>query len=215
MKELLNASPHLFTCAQSHQGQSVSCRKAAKGTHIPIEKVEVNLAKGEQNSEDFLKRNPLGGTPVLELEDGFHLPESLAIIEYLEEKFPGGPMIGRDAETRAHIRSLERICELGVMINIMALVHATNSPLGAPPNPPIEVRARERLQGPLTRLNNLLSDDRPFISGTEATIADCTLAAALQFARFGGAEVLEGYEHIARWDAAYRARPEVKDEFFC
>ncbi|MGH8210063.1 MAG: glutathione S-transferase N-terminal domain-containing protein [Steroidobacteraceae bacterium] len=59
---------------------------AEKG--IDIERVAVNLRAGEQRTPEFLKKNPLGKVPVLELDDGTYLPESAAIMEYFEERFP-------------------------------------------------------------------------------------------------------------------------------
>ena len=59
---------------------------AEKGIEIP--RVTVNLTKGEQVAPEFTAKNPMGGLPVLELDDGTCLRESLAIIEYLEELHP-------------------------------------------------------------------------------------------------------------------------------
>ena len=57
-------------------------------------------------------------------------------------------------------------------------------------------------------LDALLSDGRPFLAGPRPTIADCTLAGAFQFARFGGCEddIPKALEHLNRWDRDYRAR---------
>src|ERR1700756_2372529 len=86
---------------------------AEKGLTIPCE--PVNIVTGENRTPEFLKKNPLGGLPVLELDDGSHLTESLAIIQYLEELHPEPPMIGRTPRARARVRELERIAELGVL----------------------------------------------------------------------------------------------------
>lgn len=71
---------------------------AEKGIEIPTE--SVNLVRGEQNRPEFRTVNPLGAVPVLELDDGTRLCESLAIVEYLEELHPEPAMIGRDAHDR-------------------------------------------------------------------------------------------------------------------
>ncbi len=55
---------------------------AEKGITVPVE--PVNIVSGENRTAEFLKKNPLGGLPVLELDDGATLTESLAIIEYFE-----------------------------------------------------------------------------------------------------------------------------------
>jgi glutathione S-transferase len=51
---------------------------------IEVESKYINLAKGEQNNEEYLKINPNHAVPALVLEDGTVLVESVAIIEYLE-----------------------------------------------------------------------------------------------------------------------------------
>jgi glutathione S-transferase len=182
--------------------------KAAAGNEIDITQVPVNLREGEQRSPEHLARNPMGKLPVLELDDGSFLIESLAIIEYLEERFPEPPLIGRDPAERARVRALERVADLGVLYSVARIVHATNSPLGLSPNPAAADYVREMLlPAPLAELDRELSDGRPFVAGDAPTVADCTLAAALQFARFGKVETLEGHEHVARWDRAFRERP--------
>lgn len=180
--------------------------KREAGTPIPVEEVPVNLRKGEQKSPEHRARHPLGKVPVLELDDGSMLCESLAIIEYLEELHPDPPLLGRDALERARVRELERLADIGVLIPIAVIVHATRSPLGWPPNPGAEAFFRERLPDALRVLDDRLSDGRPFLAGRAPSVSDCTLAAALQFGRFGGVELDPSFEHITRWDAAYRVR---------
>jgi diguanylate cyclase (GGDEF)-like protein len=63
-----------------------------KGLSIPLQRID--LRKGDNLKPAFLAKNPMGALPVLELDDGSCLTESLAIIEYLEELHPDPPMIG-------------------------------------------------------------------------------------------------------------------------
>lgn len=184
--------------------------KALAGTRIPLEEVMVNLPAGEQRTPEHLARNPLGKLPVLELDDGACLTESLAIIEYLEELYPDPPLIGRDALERARVRELERIAEWSVLRPLAQIVHATDSPLGLPPVPEIAAAMRKDLPDAWRRLDDTLSDGRPFLAGERPSIADCTLAAGLQFGRFRGVEMDPGHEHLARWDRAYREREPAK-----
>jgi glutathione S-transferase len=184
--------------------------KAEAGTPIPLTEVMVSLLAGEQKLPEHLARNPLGRLPVLELDDGSFLTESLAIIEYLEELLPEPPMIGADPRSRARVRELERIAEMGVLQPVARIVHATNSPLGMPPNPGVEEHYRNALPGPLAVLDSVLSDGRPFLAGERPSIADCTLAAAFQFARFRKLQIDPAFAHLARWDRAYRERAPAK-----
>jgi glutathione S-transferase len=108
------------------------------------------------------------------------------------------------------VRELERIAEMGVLQPVARIVHATSSPLGLPPSPALAEQARQALPGPLGVLESVLSDGRPFLAGERPTIADCTLQAALQFARFRKVEIDPALEQLARWDRAYRERAPAK-----
>ena len=180
--------------------------KIAGGAAIELEQVVVNLPKGEQHSSEHQARNPFGSLPVLELDDGSYFIESLPIIDYLEDCFPEPPMWGSDAASRAQGRELERIADLRVLLPIARYIHATKSPLGLPPNPKLAESAQSVLPAGLAYIDDTLSDGRPFLKGEMPGVADCTLAAALQFARFSKFNVEEPYAHIRRWDAAYRSR---------
>ncbi len=175
--------------------------KRAAGASIPIEECSVDL-----RAPEHLRRHPLGKLPVLELDDGRCLTESLAIIELIEELHPEPPMIGRDPLARARARELERQAELGVLAPIAQIVHSTNSPLGLPPNPAVAERFRALLPAALGVLDQVLADGRAFLAGSAPCVADCTLAAGLQFGRFGKVELPAGFLHLRRWDEAYRAR---------
>ena len=184
--------------------------KRAAGARIPLEEVNVDLREGKHHAPEHLARNPSGRLPVLALPDGTHLTESLAIIQYLEELYPDPPMIGTEPLQRARVHELERIVELGVLLPIARIVHATRSPLGAPANPAIAAYHQALLPRGVALLEDRISDGRPFLAGVSPTIADCTLAAALQFARFGGVEIGRGFPALARWDLAYRERPAAR-----
>jgi glutathione S-transferase len=87
---------------------------AEKG--MDVERVAVDLMGGENRREPYLKVNPAGQTPALELDDGSCVTEITAICEYLEEKQPEPALIGRTAEERAKTRMWLRridhkICE--------------------------------------------------------------------------------------------------------
>jgi glutathione S-transferase len=184
--------------------------KRASGARFDVEEVMVNLREGEQRSPAHLARNPLAKLPVLEPEPGVFLTESLAIIELLEELTPDPPMIGRTPMERARTRELERIVEIGILRPIAEIVHASNSPLGLPPDPAIEKTMRGRLPASLAVVEDRLGDGRPLLSGEQPTIADCTLAAALQFGRFGGFELDAEWERILAWNARFRERVSAK-----
>ena len=185
--------------------------KKHAGHEIPVEEVVVDFREGQQNSPEHVARNPFARVPVLELDDGTYLIESLPMILYLEELHPEPALVGSNPLERAQTLTVERIAETGVLFPIARVVHATDSPLGLPPMPEVAEVFRQALIKPCEVLNDRLSDGRPFLMGDHVTIADCTLAAGLQMGRFKQIEPDPSLEHLARWSAAYRERDAAKE----
>jgi glutathione S-transferase len=177
---------------------------AEKG--IEIEQVRVNLPQGEARHPAFLAKNPMGKLPVLELDDGTCLTESLPIIEYLEELHPDPPMIGADPLERARVRTLERLADVGVLMSIARIIHATRSPLGLPPRPQVAEWAREALDQALGVLDAKIGRG-PFVAGERVTVADCTLWAACGFATFGEVEIAPDFRNVTDWRQRFGERP--------
>ncbi|MGB0618999.1 MAG: glutathione S-transferase family protein [Myxococcota bacterium] len=184
--------------------------KAELGCEIPIEEVLVNLVEGEHRSEAHLARNPHGTVPTLELDDGSFLTESLAIIEYLEARHPMPSMWGDDPASAAYARQIERIADLGVLINAAREIHTSNSPLGLPPNRPVSEYHKGRRELAVGHLERIVSDGRPFLAGDRPTVGDCTLQAILQFARFRELDLLEDAPNLRVWCDRFRERPAAK-----
>ena len=177
------------------------------GPALGIEQVVVNTLKGRHREPEHLARNPFGTLPVLELDDGRHLIESLSIIRYLEDKFPAHSMLGHlDTEARAIAWELERVVELRVSSAMARYVHATNSPLGLAPDPKVAKEIEASLPVVFDYLEDLLADGRPFLGGDDVTPADCTLQAGCQFVRFGKGDLLGERALLTAWDERYRAR---------
>ena len=186
--------------------------REARGTQMGIEQIVVNTLKGRHREPEHLARNPFGTLPTLELDDGSHtiyINESLAIIEYLEDRFPDDALLllHKTPEARAQARDIERIIDLRVASNIGAYVHATKSPIGLPEDPEKAAAAEAAMQAPLDHLEKLLADGRALLTGKEVSIADCTLQAFLQFMRFAEADLLGERPLLRAWDASYRERP--------
>jgi glutathione S-transferase len=179
---------------------------AEKGIKVPIESVDI--MSGQNRTPEFLKKNPLGGLPVLELDDGTVLTESLALIEYFEELHPEPPMVGKKPLERAQVRALERICELGVLSNVGTIFQNTHPFMAARVKQSAEAaeNARTRLAGNLKVLDAKIGSN-PFVAGATPTIADCTLFAALGFAAFCGVEIDPACSNVHRWYESFKQRP--------
>src|SRR3954451_1037542 len=94
----------LFTYWRSQAAFRVRVAMRLKG--LAMEKVSLDLLKGDQFAPDYQKLNPEGVVPTLIDGDGPPLVQSLAILEYLEEKYPDPPILPKDLRARAHARAI-------------------------------------------------------------------------------------------------------------
>lgn len=181
---------------------------AEKGISIPM--VTVDLTRGETRSPAFLARNPMGSLPVLELDDGTYLTESLAIIEYFDELHPDPPMIGTDPLERARVRELERLAETSIFNRIARIFFNTSSVFASMRQVP---EAAEQAREGLPRALRIMDDrvgSSAFVAGPRPTIADCTLFAAFEHAKLAEVEIPAEYENLTRWYAAFSQRPSAR-----
>jgi len=81
---------------------------------ITLESEDIDVMAGENRQSDYLKKNPTGGSPCLELDNGDYLSEITAICEYLDEASPGGSLIGSTPEERAETRMWTRRVDLNI-----------------------------------------------------------------------------------------------------
>jgi maleylacetoacetate isomerase len=99
---------------------------------LPFDQVTYRLRRAEQRAPNFLKLNPQGLVPALEI-DGLVLTESLAMIEYLDETHPERPLLPESPHERARVRSLAQLtaCDVHPINNLRVLnylrerMHAT------------------------------------------------------------------------------------------
>jgi len=201
----------LYTFAFAPNPRRVHVYLAEKGIDLTLETVDI--MSGQNRQPEFLKKNPLGSLPVLELDDGSHLTESLAIMRYLEELHPEKPsMIGTTPLERARVSETERICELGVL-SPTGTIFQNTSPMFADrvkQSPQAAETARMRVAANLTVLDHKIGD-KAFVAGDRPTIADCTLFAALKFGEFAGSPLDRGFRNVARWYDDFSKRPSAAD----
>jgi glutathione S-transferase len=169
---------------------------AEKGLTLPVK--ELDLYAGEQRSPEFLKKNSFAGVPILELDDGTVIAESLAIMEYLEELYPDPPLLGTDPVTRALVRMWERRCEIGAYLPASRMVLSKGE---------VSDHARKTLMARLTLLNDGLQG-KEWIAG-QFSIADIMLFIALDTAHHGQFALDPAWTNLSRWYAAIKTRPSV------
>ena len=144
---------------------------------IAYEPVFVHLAKGEHRKPDYARVNPQGLVPTLELDDGKRLAQSLAIIEWLDEKHPAPPLIPKDSLARARVRSLSYLIasEIHPLNNLRVLQHLKRA-LGQSQEQ-IDQWYRHWIADGLAKLEADLARGATgkFCHGDSPTMADCCL----------------------------------------
>jgi glutathione S-transferase len=196
----------LYTTTFAPNPRRVEIYLAEKGLQ-DIERVRLDLPRGEHRTPDMLRRNPLGLLPILELDDGRVLTESLAICEYLEELHPDPPLIGADPWQRAQTREAARIAESLLMHAGIAFQNTI--PFFAArwaQTPECVAFGRTRFLEFAGRIDGLLADG-PFLAGALFTVADITALCAIDFGKASGCTLPPNHIHTARWLEQVRARP--------
>ena len=182
---------------------------AEKGISIPYE--QVDLAKAENRQPPFLAKNPLGGVPVLELDDGTLIAESVAICRYFEEIHPEPRLMGIDAKDEAIVEMWNRRMELGVLAMTAASFRNTSDFFKGriPQVKEYGEVARNAAVKALEWLDKELAD-REFIAGPRYTIADITALIGIDFGRTTAIKIQENQKNLARWHQAVSSRPSAK-----
>ncbi|MEM7539951.1 MAG: glutathione S-transferase family protein [Pseudomonadota bacterium] len=186
--------------------QKVRIYAAEKG--IELNCVPVAVLEGELHKPEMLAKNPLAQVPFLELDNGEIIRESLVIIEYLEALHPEPAMIGSTPIERARIQQLDRLAELGILMECANYVHHSHpffESLGPQSSEGAEM-ARLMMNKKLTLMDSEIAG-RSFVAGDQLSIADCTLFATVGFVRKYGPGVPEGLKNLARWERDFSLRP--------
>ena len=182
---------------------------AEKG--ISIERREVDAAGGANATPDFLRLNPLGKLPVLELDDGTAIAESLAICRYLEALNPDPPLMGRTPREVADIEmwTLRMDHELSQII-ALAFVHSSDFYRGRIEQiPEVASWARGRTLQTMAWLDGELAD-RSHIAGDGYTLADIVAQCAFVLGKAVGLRIAPDMTNLSRWFTEVTARPTAR-----
>jgi len=182
---------------------------AEKGVSVPT--VDLDMDKGDNREPEFLAKNPLGTLPVLELDDGTILAESIAICRYFEELHPAPPLFGIDRLDRALVEMWNRRMELEILHPLTdAFIHTHPYWKGRRQQiPDYGKLAREIALQRMAWLDRELKD-REFVAGTRYTVADITAQCALLLGKNTGTPIPDGMAQLARWFAAVTGRPTAR-----
>lgn len=172
-----------------------------------IESVPVDIVAGENLGDAFLAKNPMGRIPVLELDDGSCIAESVAISRYFEELYPEPPLFGADMNARVHVEMWDRRMELNLLYPVaMAFRHLRGQ--FADREPVItawgeaSLAEAERMFDFLDR--HLAASEH--IAGARYSIADITALCAIDFARVVKLRIGDNRPNLARWHASVAGR---------
>jgi glutathione S-transferase len=187
---------------------------AEKGIEIPMQ--EIDFMKNEQQTPEFLKINPMGKLPVLELDDGTILTESIAICRYIEALHPEPNMFGTTPLETAQIEMWARRAELEIGIQVMS-VFANLNPIWVGRITQVKESgelAREKLLQRMAWLDEELGsrapDERKFLVAGRYTIADIILQCALIVAKACKVRIPEEHTHLSQWFASVTSRPTAR-----
>jgi glutathione S-transferase len=182
---------------------------AEKGIQVPT--VQVNLVTGENRKPEFQAQNPMGTLPVLELDDGTWLAESVAICRYFEEKKPEPPLFGVDTKDRAIVEMWNRRMELELLM-LTAGAFRNTSEFFKGRIPQVPEYGKICKESALKRMEWLDKElaNRQFIAGDRYTIADITALVGVDFGRPSDIRILPEQKNLARWHQAVSSRPSAK-----
>lgn len=188
-------------------------RIALNVKELRYESLFVHLAKGEHRGPEYAKVNPQGLLPTLELDDGIRLNQSLAIIEYLEDKYPRPPLLPSDAVGKARVRGLAALvaCEIHPLNNLRVLQHLKRS-LGQSEEQ-VNAWYRHWIADGLAKLEAQLDPKAKFAYGDAPTMADCCLVPQIFNAKRYDCNLapypttMRVFEQCMRLEAFDRAQP--------
>lgn len=182
---------------------------AEKGLDVPFEPVD--LFAGAHRNADHLARNPLAQVPVLELDDGTFISETVAICRYFERVHPEPPLMGVGAIGEALVEMWQRRIEFHFYdaarhafrhsAPFMKMLEPLQITEWAEYNRPKVLAALEMMEAQLS--------ENPFIAGADFTVADITALLPFQILELIDLKLPDHCAAVARWRDDVRARPSV------
>ncbi len=203
----------LYDCQVAPNPRRVRVFLAEKGLDIP--KTEVSIIDGDNLKPEYLKVNPRGLLPVLELDDGNRIDETIAICRYIEETHPEPNLMGRDALEKAQIESWQRRMEFDGLNPTGEMFRNSfeafkNRGLPGLQNvkaiPELASRGRAGVNRFYERLETRLADSA-YVAGDRFSIADITGLCVVDFASFAKLNIPENNSHTRRWHEKISSRP--------
>ena len=185
---------------------------------VDIELVPTPLTQRAHKSPEHLARNALGQVPVLELDDGTHISESVSICRYLEELHPAPNLFGADARERATIDMWLRRVEFRLMVQLGQVWVHTHPFTAAVATQAFGQQFKEfgdanrKVFAAGCKLFDREIEGRNFIATGRYTMADIVAQTTFDFARFIGVDIPDDCPSLKAWYARVCARPSATFE---
>ena len=182
---------------------------------IELELINCDMGKREHKTPEFLAKNPSGKIPVLELENGECISESIAICRYLELIKPEPNLVGKDAYEIAYIESRNRHIEFELWTQIVT--SWVNGPIVGSLGifdqiPDAKAASDKNVRAYYQRLDQEFGLNN-FVAGERFTIADITLVSAIDFAsEMVDLKPNEDLKNLHRWHEEVSSRPSMQIE---
>lgn len=200
----------LYDGGRAPNPRRVSVFLAEKG--IEVERVPVDMAQLGHKSAEVTGLNPLQRLPVLVLDDGTAISESVAICRYFEELHPEPPLMGTDAKDKAIVEMWNRRMEHNYLAAVAAAFRHTHPAMKEWEVPQLaqwgEIN-RPKALAFLELLDREL-ETREFIAGDRYTIADITGMIGFDFMKPARIDRPEHLTNVMRWYQAVSARPSAR-----
>jgi glutathione S-transferase len=197
----------LYDSARAPNPRRVRIFLAEKGLSVPSE--QVDLGKLEQKTEGFSSLNPLQQTPVLLLDDGTVLSESVAICRYFEELKPEPALFGETMLARALVEMWQRRIELQFFLQVLLAFRHSHPAMAEMQKPQIPALAEVSKARALEFLHYLDGElaGRPFIAGASFSIVDITALVGVDFMKPAKIDMPADLGNVKAWHARVAARP--------
>ncbi len=183
---------------------------AEKGIHVPFE--QVDIMTGAHKSADFAVLNPIQRVPVLILNDGTAISESMAICRYFEAVQPDPPLFGRTPMEIATIEMSNRRAELNFFLPVAHYfrhTHPAMANLEVPQVPAWAEANTPRVAEIIAILDERLGTTA-YLAGENFSVADITAMIATDFMKPARLALPDGVSHFRRWYAQVSSRPSHK-----
>ncbi|MBL4783283.1 MAG: glutathione S-transferase [Porticoccaceae bacterium] len=205
----------LYDFPKAPNPRRVNIYLAEKG--IDIERVSVDLFKGEQLSPEYRAKNPACDIPMLELDDGTCISQIRGICRYFEESSPSPSLSGGSAQEKAAVEMWDHLAFMNGLLAVAEVFRnsaegfadrAVVGPHNYEQLPGLAERGAKRLQNFYTDFDQRLADNE-YVAGNFYSLADITTLVTCDFAKWVKEDIPANCSHLQAWYDKVSQRPAV------